>query len=54
MRQTIARNQALAALLGINGTPGFIVADQVVPGVADRATFEGLIWEARSRKSANP
>ena len=52
--ETIARNQALAALLGINGTPGFIVADQVVPGVADRATFEGLIREARSRKSANP
>lgn len=52
--ETIARNQALAAELGINGTPGFVVADQVVPGVADRAAFEGLIREARGSKPAKP
>lgn len=52
--ETIARNQALAGALGINGTPSFVVADQVVPGAADRATFEGLISQARGSKPAKP
>lgn len=52
--EMLARNQALAGALGINGTPGFVVADQVVPGVADRATFEGLIREARASKPPKP
>jgi protein-disulfide isomerase len=48
----IARNRALAAALGINGTPGFVVAGQVVPGAVDRATLEGLIADARQGKAA--
>lgn len=49
--EAISRNQALAAALGINGTPGFIIADQVVPGAVDRATLEGLIAGARSKNA---
>ena len=48
----IARTRALAAALGINGTPGFVVAGQVVPGAVDRATLEGLIADARQGKAA--
>lgn len=44
----IERNRELAAALGINGTPGFVVAGKVVPGAVDRATLEGLIGEARA------
>ena len=43
----IARNMALARALGINGTPGFIVGDQLVPGAVDKETLENLIAEAR-------
>ena len=49
--EAIARNQALAAALGINGTPGFVLADQVVPGAVDRATLEGLIARARGKNA---
>ena len=49
--EAISRNQALAAALGINGTPGFVIADQVVPGAVDRATLEGLIAGARSKNA---
>lgn len=45
----IARNQALAAELGINGTPGFVVGAEIVPGAVDRGTLEGLIAKARGR-----
>jgi protein-disulfide isomerase len=37
----IARNQALAAELGINGTPGFVIGQEIVPGAIDRGTLEG-------------
>ena len=49
--EAIARNQARAAALGINGTPGFVLADQVVPGAVDRATLEGLIARARGKNA---
>jgi protein-disulfide isomerase len=48
--EAIARNRALAAALGINGTPGFVIGGQIVPGAVDRATLEGLIAEVRQGK----
>jgi protein-disulfide isomerase len=48
----IARNRALAAALGIDGTPGFVIANRVVPGALERPTLEGLIAEARSKAAA--
>ena len=47
--EAIARNRALAAELGINGTPGFVIADRVIPGLAEKEALEGLIAEARSK-----
>lgn len=52
--QAIARNRALAAALGIDGTPAFVVADQVVPGAIDRAALEGLITQARRKPETAP
>ncbi len=50
--EAIARNRALAAALGVDGTPGFVLAGQVVPGAIDRATLEGLIAKARQEGDA--
>ncbi len=43
----IERNRALAAALGINGTPGFVIGDRIIPGAIDIETMRGLIAEAR-------
>lgn len=43
----ISRNMELARALGINGTPGFIVGDQLVPGAVDKEALEKLVAEAR-------
>ena len=42
----IDRNRALARHLGINGTPGFIVGTELVPGVLDLAGLKALIARA--------
>lgn len=39
--------KTLAQDLGINGTPGFIIGDTLVPGVVDLATLQKLVDEAR-------
>jgi protein-disulfide isomerase len=43
----LARNFKLAEALNINGTPAFVIGDQLVPGAIDRATLIKLIAEAR-------
>jgi protein-disulfide isomerase len=43
----IARNRALAEALGINGTPGFVIGNQIVPGAISLDTIRQLIAEAR-------
>lgn len=43
----IERNRALARALGINGTPGFVIGDQVIPGAISLDTIRELIAEAR-------
>ncbi len=47
--KAIDSTRELAAALGINGTPGFIVGDQLIPGAVDRAALEGLIAETRAK-----
>ncbi len=44
----IDRNVELARVLGITGTPGFVVGDQIFPGATDLATMKKLIEQARS------
>ena len=43
-------NADLAEELGINGTPAFIVGDNLAPGAVDAATLEKMIAEARAKK----
>jgi protein-disulfide isomerase len=47
LKQIIERNLALAAALGVRGTPAFVVGKQFVPGAIDAATLKALIAEAR-------
>jgi protein-disulfide isomerase len=42
----IDRNRALAKELGINGTPGFIVGTELVPGALDVKGLKDLIARA--------
>jgi len=44
----ISDNYKLAQAMGINGTPAFIIGDELVPGAIDRATMKELIETARN------
>lgn len=44
----IDRNYRLASELGIEGTPAFVVGDELIPGAVDQARLRELIEEARS------
>lgn len=46
----IEQNVKLAQALKINGTPGFVVGDQIFPGATDLATMKSLIEQARAGK----
>lgn len=46
----IQRNAELAADLGINGTPGFVIGNAVAPGALDGDTLRKLVAEARAAK----
>ena len=48
VKAAIARNQALADALYIEGTPAFVIGDAVVPGALSIETFRRLIAEARA------
>ena len=43
----IAANMELARQLQINGTPAFIVGDQVIPGAVPQAALEAAVADAR-------
>ena len=50
IQAAIDRNMALAAVLRINGTPGFIVGDQILHGATELNVLQGLIGQARKQK----
>ncbi|MDX8512683.1 DsbA family protein [Mesorhizobium captivum] len=50
IQASIDRNTELAQALGITGTPGFVVGDQIFPGATDLATMKKLIEQARNRR----
>lgn len=43
----IRRNRALAEKLGINGTPAFVIAGKVIPGVVEMSELKSYIAEER-------
>jgi protein-disulfide isomerase len=44
----IERNRALAAMLGIDGTPAFVIGDRLVPGAMPIEEMRKLLAAARS------
>jgi len=47
---TLRRNFELADALKLNGTPSFVIGDNVVRGARDLQTLQNLVAEARARK----
>lgn len=47
LAEQLERNSLLAGSLGINGTPAYIVGDQIIPGAIDSASLTNLITAQR-------
>jgi protein-disulfide isomerase len=50
LQAALDRNIRVAGTLGINGTPGYIIGSQIIPGAIDIASLEMLIEGERSKK----
>ena len=50
IQSAIAKNIALAQALRINGTPGFIMGDQILRGATDFETLQAMIRTAREHR----
>ena len=50
IRTILERNRRLAGALGIDGTPSFVVGDELIPGAVGPEKFRDIIALARSRK----
>jgi protein-disulfide isomerase len=50
LQAALDRNIRVASTLGINGTPGYIVGSQIIPGAIDIASLEMLIAGERAKK----
>ena len=48
--QIVARNHDLARALDINGTPGFVIGDTLIPGAVDLATLKQEVANERKSK----
>jgi protein-disulfide isomerase len=46
----IQKNLALAAALGVNGTPGFVIGDKLIPGAVDADVLKKAIADARAKR----
>lgn len=49
IQDDLVKNFALADALKINGTPSYVIGDQVVKGARDAATFRAIVERARKR-----
>lgn len=52
LQQIIDHNRALARELGINGTPGFIIGTELVPGALELKDLKSLIGRVRQEKNS--
>lgn len=50
IQATIDRNRKLARELGINGTPGFIIGTELIPGALDLKDLKSLVRQVRDEK----
>jgi len=46
----LQENATLARALGINGTPGYVIGDSIVPGAIGAASLKERVQSARSRR----
>lgn len=46
----LRKNHILAKELGINGTPGFVIGDNLIPGALPKAALKEAIADARKKK----
>lgn len=46
----IDRNHALAKLLGISGTPGFVIGSELYPGALELTGLKALVKQARTKR----
>jgi protein-disulfide isomerase len=46
----IDRNHALATLLGISGTPGFVIGSELYPGALELTGLKALVAKARTKR----
>lgn len=53
VQKVLKRNERLAGLLGITGTPAFIINDQIYPGALDKSALSQLIADARDKINSN-
>ena len=49
-QRAIDRNRALAKLLGISGTPGFVVGNEVYAGALELTSLKALVTQARTKR----
>ncbi|MCC7167060.1 MAG: thioredoxin domain-containing protein [Rhodospirillales bacterium] len=47
--EALAKTRDLARALGINGTPGFVIGEHIVPGAVPPATLKQWIADARAK-----
>ncbi len=52
LQAIIENNRALARELGINGTPGFIIGTELVPGAVELKDLKNLIRQVRQEKNS--
>jgi protein-disulfide isomerase len=52
--KTLQRTYRLASLLGINGTPAFVIGDQIVPGAIGADALARMVRAERARLKAAP
>lgn len=52
LQEVIEGNRALARELGINGTPGFIIGTELVPGALELKDLKNLIRQVRKEKNS--
>ncbi|RWG19709.1 MAG: DsbA family protein [Mesorhizobium sp.] len=50
IQASIDRNTELAQALGITGTPGFVIGEEIFPGATDLVTLKKLLEQARTSK----
>ena len=48
IQEAIDANYRLAQELGIEGTPAFVIGDELIPGAVDKGRLEALIADARA------